>query len=120
MQRHETVIMVVEDDRVQREAVVTWLIRRGFEVIEARDGETALAMLRLIAVDVLFTDLLLPGVNGAELARLARSLHPDITIVSTTGNPVLRGRMHTDDTTLLIKPYNFDELIEEIERVLVA
>jgi CheY-like chemotaxis protein len=120
MQRHETVIMVVEDDRLQREAVVTWLIRRGFEVIEARDGETALAMLRLIAVDVLFTDLLLPGINGAELARLARSLHPDIKIVSTTGNPVLRGRMHTDDTTLLIKPYNFDELIEEIERVLVA
>jgi CheY-like chemotaxis protein len=120
MQRQDTVIMVVEDEPMQREAVVTLLTRRGYEVIEARDAETAIAMLGRIAVDVLFTDLLLPGINGVELARQARALHPDIKIVSTTGNPVLRGRMHTDDTTLLIKPYRFDVLIEEIERVLVA
>ena len=80
-------VLLVEDEVLIRNLIADWLGERGFVVHEVATGDAALSYIgEGGAVDVLFTDVNLPGtIDGAELARRARELRPDLPIVYASG-----------------------------------
>ena len=119
---HET-ILVVEDSKTVRDVAAGMLRSLGYNVLEAGDGHAALAILKQpVAIDLLFTDLIMPGgINGQELLRRARELHPDLKAMFTSGysEQFLQDRSSAEVTVpLLNKPYRKRALAEAIRGVL--
>jgi CheY-like chemotaxis protein len=80
--------LVVEDDAIQRDLAATLLEESDLEVVECPSAEAALSILerRADEVDLLFTDVQLPGaMNGADLAAEAKDRNPNIIIIVTSG-----------------------------------
>jgi PAS domain S-box-containing protein len=106
------VVLVVEDDPLVRMAASEMVDALGFSVMVAEDAHLALEALRGVArIDVLFTDIGLPGMRGPELARAALTLRPDLKVVFVSGyaeidGPAIEGAMR------LRKPYQQEELAE--------
>src|SRR5688500_3906481 len=80
-------ILVVEDEPAVRAVAVEALEVEGFEVIEAPSADHAAAILQARNdIEVVFTDVTMPGkLNGFDLARIARTLHPDIHVIIASG-----------------------------------
>jgi CheY-like chemotaxis protein len=121
---HET-ILVVEDSKTVRDVAAGMLRSLGYNVLEAGDGHAALAILKQpVAIDLLFTDLIMPGgINGQELLRRARELHPDLKAMFTSGysEQFLQDRRSAEvSVPLLNKPYRKRALAEAIRGVLDA
>jgi CheY-like chemotaxis protein len=79
--------VVVEDDDGVRRLICTVLEKGGYQVLEARSGVLAVSLVEATVgrIDVLLTDVVLPGLSGYELARWTRSLHPEARIVYMSG-----------------------------------
>lgn len=79
-------VLIVEDEELVREVASAEFEDSGFTVLEAVDGDAALAHLAATAIDVLFTDIRLPGaIDGWEVARRARALFPGLPVIYATG-----------------------------------
>jgi PAS domain S-box-containing protein len=118
---HERVL-VVEDNEKLRRVVVKQLSDLGYEVFESEGAAAALDFLRTGTVDLLFTDIIMPGgMNGADLARTARSFLPNLRLLFTSGFPGGRldsGGWLSPKDRLLSKPYRQDELARALREVL--
>ncbi|GAB6855097.1 PAS domain-containing protein [Asaia astilbis] len=109
-------VLLVEDDRLIRQATAEMLRESGYLAVEAADYDEALIVLQTMPVDVLLTDINLPGLSGKELAAQARVRRPDIGIVFATGDS---HTVQNDPTvTLLLKPYDFTALTDALSRSL--
>ena len=121
--RHETILVVEDEERV-RQLSVSLLQELGYEVIAAPDGPAALALLeRTPRVDLLFTDVGLPRMNGRQLADEARKRHPQLKVLFTTGyakNAIVHHGRLDADVQLIVKPFTFAELSEKVRNVLDA
>jgi PAS domain S-box-containing protein len=117
-------VLVVEDNVALRRVVAKQLSELGYRVLEAQDGATALALLRRNGVDLLFTDVVMPGeMSGIALARAAAALAPEIKVLFTSGFPEARvrnGAWLSKEAKLLSKPYRKDELARALRAVLDA
>ena len=108
-------VLVVEDDEALRRNVEEQLARLNYRVSSAANAEEALTALAAEPdVDLLFTDVVMPGlINGADLAREARSHSPDLKVLFTSGytqqSLIHDGRLE-DGTLLLTKPYRSTDL----------
>ena len=122
MVKGEGVVLLAEDDRSVRRLVVTELTRRGFTVIEAEDGAAALEMFRKQQdrVDVLVTDVVMPRMNGADLAKAAERIRPGLKILFISGHPERAGAGldPTGVTNLLMKPFTADTLAARIKEII--
>src|ERR1700730_13938412 len=121
MLRSET-ILVVEDDDGLRRVVARQLTGLGYQVLEASDGVAALAVLDHYQVDLLFTDVVMPGgVGGPELARAAAERRPGLRVLFTTGFSATTtdsdGQVG-DGVRLLTKPYRREDLARALRRAL--
>jgi CheY-like chemotaxis protein len=79
-------ILLIDDDPAFRTVVGTLLRRLGHRVEEAASGAAGLALLSQTPVDLVLTDLRMPGLTGWEVARVAKSLHPGLPVVLVTGS----------------------------------
>jgi DNA-binding response OmpR family regulator len=79
-----TQLMVVEDDEAIAEPLVRSLTREGYEVVHAPTGERALAELAAMEPDLMVLDVGLPGIDGIEVCRRARALHPGLLVLMVT------------------------------------
>lgn len=118
----ETILLVEDDDRV-RATTADMLAELGYVVLEARDADSALAMIEGGArFDLLFTDVVMPGSLGsAELARKAQERLPGIGVLFTSGyayDRLVHGGALEDGVDLLSKPYTREELDRRLRRVL--
>ncbi|MEB2846578.1 type II toxin-antitoxin system ParD family antitoxin [Endobacterium cereale] len=105
-------VLLVEDDALIRINTAEMLQDAGLIVVEAGSAEEAKAALQTMAVDVLVTDLNLPGASGAELAAEARALRPATLIVYATGDPLaVRGEQ---GAIVVSKPYDAAKLANAI------
>ncbi|MBI4917685.1 MAG: sigma-54-dependent Fis family transcriptional regulator [Acidobacteria bacterium] len=115
-------ILLVDDDDGSRNAMAIGLRRSGHEVIERDGGEAALAVLTSDqAVDCVVTDVRMPGMDGYELLRRARSLRPEVAILMVTAFGDVDGAVRAlqdgaDD--YLTKPVNLVELRRRVEQQL--
>jgi len=111
-------ILVVEDDGLVRDFIVDELKEAGYRVLEAENGEAALAVAANEKFDVLFTDIRLPGsVDGWKLAQTVREARPEVAIVYSTGYVPSR-EMQLHGTRFLMKPYRPPEVLRAIEELL--
>jgi len=117
-------ILVVEDQPSVRRVTRRLLMRLGYEVLEAADGQSALKMLAEHGdIDVLFTDIVLPGeTNGVVLGRAALAANPSLRVIYTTGyalDSLAIGQQLQDATTVLLrKPVQVEELSQALRSVL--
>jgi len=112
--REGEVVLVVEDNDDVRAYSVMSLTELGYEVLEASDGEAALALLEAESrIDLLFTDVVLPGISGRVLVDQAVVLRPGLKVLFTTGYSrdaiVHQGRLDAG-VQLISKPFTFDQL----------
>jgi PAS domain S-box-containing protein len=118
---HE-VVLVVEDDNDVRLFTTESLRELGFTVLESHDGPSALRQLeRHPEVQLLFTDVGLPGINGAQLVAAARELRPDLKILFTTGyarNAIVHQGRLDPGVELITKPFTRTQLAARIRDVL--
>jgi CheY-like chemotaxis protein len=116
------VILVVEDNEDVRNYSVMVLSELGYGILEAHDAESALqAMANAERVDLLFTDVILPGRNGRALADLAQSRWPKLRVLYTTGYArdaiVHHGRLDAG-VQLISKPFTYEQLAARVRDVL--
>ncbi|MDF3073361.1 MAG: hybrid sensor histidine kinase/response regulator [Alphaproteobacteria bacterium] len=111
-------ILVVDDDALIAMSTVDMLEDLGHRVIEANSGDKALGILQQRHdIDLLITDYSMPRMNGAQLAKAARDLQPDLPIIIATGYAELPSDSALD-LRLLAKPYQQHDLAAEIGKIL--
>jgi CheY-like chemotaxis protein len=116
-------VLVVDDEEDLRDIMRRMLERRGFAALVAGDADQALGICRNHAgpIDVLVTDLNLPGTSGAELCRAIRVLRPDLRVIYISGLPkdiaVSKGLIDADGL-LVKKPFTSAILIEALQSAL--
>jgi response regulator RpfG family c-di-GMP phosphodiesterase len=114
-------LLVVDDERPLREGVARYLRRRGFVVDEAADGAQALAALERAQFSVVICDILMPGIDGFEVARCASAADADLAIVMLTAvNDAASAKraLQAGAIEYLLKPMELDDLGQAIDRAL--
>lgn len=120
---HET-ILLVEDDEAVRDTVMHQLVVLGYTVLEAGDGEEALRVAEGQPgqrIDLLLTDVVMPGMDGCTLALRLREKQPDLKVVFSSGyarDVALRQSPCRSGDGFLPKPYNAATLVHTIGGVL--
>jgi CheY-like chemotaxis protein len=111
-------VLLVEDDAFIRETLAELLGAAGHVVLQAFDAASALAALAAHPVDVMVTDVGLPGISGVDLARDALARHPGLAVIFATGDP--RGPEHAGvaAAAVLVKPFSPDDLELAVANVL--
>jgi two-component system cell cycle response regulator CpdR len=116
-------ILLAEDDESMRRFLRKALERAGHTVVDAAQGDEALTELQLREFDLLLTDIVMPVMDGIELARQAAEIDPDMKIMFITGfaavalNPANRAPA---DAKVLSKPFHLKDLVREVDRVVAA
>ena len=116
-------IILAEDDNDMRRFLVKALQNAGFDVISYDNGLSAYQRLREEPFELLLTDIVMPEMDGIELARRAAELDPDIKIMFITGFAAvaLNPDSHAPkDAKILSKPFHLRDLVDQVERMLAA
>jgi len=113
-------IIVVDDNDEYRDMLGDNLIDRGFRVVTARNGTEALGKLKNGNVNVVLTDLIMPGMNGIEVARTVKAISPSTHVVIYTGH-VPNDREESDIRAtadeFLSKPISLDQIADILSRI---
>lgn len=120
-ERDRTTILVVEDETVIQLLVVDILSELGFATLEARDADSAVPLLRgAQRIDLLITDIGLPGMNGWELARLAREARPALKVLFLTGYEAAeRQELAMDEgQDVIVKPFETGQFEAKVRSML--
>lgn len=116
-------ILLAEDDDSLRAFLVSSLARAGHEVQAYGDGDSAWEALEHASFDLLLTDIVMPGMDGIELARRGAEVDPAMKIVFITGFAAVALSAQSQapkDAKVLSKPFHLKDLVVEIERVIDA
>ena len=116
---HGTCVLVVEDNVEVGTFATQTLAELGFSTVWAANAAEALGELAKDAdrFDVVFTDVMMPGMNGVDLAREIRRLHPDLPVVLTSGYSHVLAQTGTSGFELLQKPYSVEQLSRTLQAV---
>jgi DNA-binding NtrC family response regulator len=112
-------ILIVDDEGNHRRSLSISLRMEGYEVVEAADGQHALDALKREPVDVVIADLMMPRVDGLELARRLRFAYPRTKMILMSAYHLTRSqieRAQVGDIGFLPKPYQFEQLKEQLDQ----
>src|SRR6266436_2592543 len=118
-------VLLVEDEESVRELVSVTLAARGYQVLEAENGESGLRIAESFKehIDILITDVVMPGIGGRELARKLLLLRPAISVLYLSGYTedavVTRGALGPR-TAFLQKPFTLQNLAKKVREVLLS
>tara|TARA_R110001592_G_scaffold20926_19_gene84770 strand:+ start:10203 stop:10571 length:369 start_codon:yes stop_codon:yes gene_type:complete len=119
-------ILLAEDDKSMLNFLVIALGRAGHDVVSRTNGSEALSVLKEDATfDLLLTDIVIPGIDGIELAQKATDLHPEMKIMFITGFAAMIMERHKDmkeqeQPQVLSKPFHLNDLVQQVEDVLAS
>jgi two-component system cell cycle response regulator CpdR len=116
-------ILLAEDDESLRKFLTAALVRAGHQVTDFGDGEEAFECLKGYRFDLLLTDIVMPGMDGIELAKRAADLHTALKIMFITGFAAVA--LHPSSNApkqakVLSKPFHLREIVQEVERMIAA
>lgn len=112
-------ILLAEDDRVMREYLTRALERSGYSVSAVDSGTAALPLLRDERFDLLLTDIVMPGLDGIELAQKAAEMAPGLRVMFITGFAAvtLKAGSAMPNARVLSKPFHLRDLVMEVDRL---
>jgi two-component system cell cycle response regulator CpdR len=116
-------ILLAEDDESMRRFLAAALERAGHAVTAFGDGAQAFECLRGLRFDLLLSDIVMPGLDGIELAKRAADLDPALKIMFITGfaavalHPASEAPRHAK---VLSKPFHLRDIVQEVERMIAA
>ncbi len=118
-----TGILLVEDEELLRTLVADYLAERGFCVYAAQDGVQAVQLYREHekTIQIVFSDIDLPNLNGVDAFRQMRAINPDVQVIFASGslNPLLKKRLHDAGVKYVLqKPYSPEEIVTMIGTLL--
>jgi two-component system cell cycle response regulator CpdR len=116
-------ILLAEDDNDMRRFLVKALEQAGYAVISYDNGLSAYHRLREEPFELLLTDIVMPEMDGIELARRASELDPDIKIMFITGFAAVALNPDSQapkEAKVLSKPFHLRDLVNEVHKVLAA
>jgi two-component system cell cycle response regulator CpdR len=116
-------ILLAEDDDNMRIFLKRALERAGHQVSAVGDGESALTLAGDGGFDLLLADVVMPGIDGIELARRASALLPDLRIMFITGFAAValnQPGFTRRQPRVLAKPFHLRQLVNEVDKVLSA
>ena len=117
-------VLIVEDDAAVRLLVSAVLKELGYAYVEASDGHTAVPIIQSDQrIDLLISDVGLPGMNGRQLAEIGRQLRPDLKVLFITGyaeHAAVRGGFLDPGMQLITKPFTFDLLTAKVREMICA
>jgi CheY-like chemotaxis protein len=120
--RRDEIVLVVEDNDEVRGYSTMVLGELGYGVLEAENAEAALKIVRRDGrIDLLFTDVVLPGKTGRALADEAQAIRPGLKVLFTTGysrNAIVHQGRLDPGVQLITKPFTFEQLAARIRDVL--
>lgn len=116
-------IILAEDDEDMRRFLVRALERAGHVVVSFGEGVSAFEEIKQSSYDLLLTDIVMPEMDGIELARRAAELDPSLKIMFITGFAAVA--LHPDsrapkEAKVLSKPFHLRELVAEVDRMMAA
>lgn len=112
-------ILLVEDDETMRVYLARALEKVGYEVVAAESGEAALPLIDPESFDLLLTDIVMPGMDGIELARRAAEIVPEMRVMFITGFAAvaLKRPDAPPQSRVLSKPFHLRDLVAEVDRL---
>jgi two-component system cell cycle response regulator CpdR len=116
-------ILLAEDDNDMRRFLVKALENAGYAVASCDNGMTAYHRLREEPFELLLTDIVMPEMDGIELARRATELDPDIKVMFITGFAAVALNPDSQapkDAKILSKPFHLRDLVSEVQKMLIA
>ena len=116
-------ILLAEDDNDMRRFLVKSLEKAGYKAASFDNGASAYDRLREEPFSLLLTDIVMPEMDGIELARRATELDPDLKVMFITGFAAVALNADTEapkDASVLSKPFHLKDLVHEVERLLAA
>ncbi len=116
-------ILLAEDDESMRGFIERALVKAGYEVVSFANGKEAFACLQQEPFTLLLTDIVMPQMDGIELARRASEIDPKLKIMFITGFAAVT--LNTDskvvkDARVLSKPFHLMDLVREVDRLLAV
>jgi len=120
----ETILLVEDDDTVRKLAVIS-LLSQGYRVVPAIDGQDALRIVEQYPnqIDMLLTDVVMPNIDGLDLANILRARLPSLKILfmsGYSGDAITQRSVTQEDRFLLQKPYTPTALVRKVREVLDA
>jgi CheY-like chemotaxis protein len=122
---NKATILVVDDNTDNVEILRAFLESRGFTIAEARDGRTALSRMEEIKPDLVLLDVMMPGMDGWEVCRVIKQ-HPqlgDTKVVMVTAKGGFEDKfegLRSGADDYVVKPVDFKDLMDKVERNLAA
>ncbi|HMK49217.1 MAG TPA: response regulator [Thermodesulfovibrionales bacterium] len=120
MEKKELRILIADDDDIVRDAISSLLTDEGYSVLSAVDGIDAISVLRIQDIDLVITDLRMPGADGYEVLRYAVKSNPDITVIMLTAYGTLDTALNAIKDgayDYLTKPFKIQEILLLVEKV---
>ncbi len=116
-------ILLAEDDPSMRGFLARALKKAGHDVVDVPDGDAAMTWLDDSEFDLLLADIVMPGINGIELAKQANSDAPQLKVMLITGFAAvaLKAKSMLDPgAKVLSKPFHLRAIVDEIDKLLAA
>jgi len=112
-------ILLAEDDQVMREYLTRALQRSGYAVTAVDRGTAAIPLLETESFDLLLTDIVMPEMDGIELARRAGEMVPGLRVMFITGFAAvtLKAGREMPNARVLSKPFHLRDLVAEVDRI---
>ena len=116
-------VLIVEDDPAVRVLVSAVLSELGYAFVEAADADGAMPLLQSDQrIDLLISDVGLPGMNGRQLAEIGRQIRPDLRVLFITGyaeHAAVRGGFLDPGMQMITKPFTFDLLTAKVREMIL-
>lgn len=116
-------VLLAEDDDSMRAFLERALVRAGYDVVCFANGVDALYRIEREPFTLLLTDIVMPQMDGIELARRASEIDPDLKIMFITGFAAVvlnSDNQGLKDARVLSKPFHLKDLVQEVDRLLAA
>jgi two-component system cell cycle response regulator CpdR len=112
-------ILLAEDEQVMREYLARALERSGYEVVAVDSGTAAAPLLEAERFDLLLTDIIMPEMDGIQLAQYCNMVSPTTDVIFITGfsGVALRAGASIPNAKILAKPFHLKDLVLEVERL---
>ncbi len=121
MKKSDFKILIIDDDEIARDVIVSLLSKEGFSVKSARDGIEGLATIKMNNFDLVITDLKMPGADGIEVLKEAKRVDPRIAVVILTAYGTLDNALEAirlGAFDYITKPFKLQELLFVVENAM--